>query len=137
MYNKLYLLNEQPKKNLIKIPIIILIITFIIFIYRYKTYNSFLTTGFIKCDNKCYINISLPYDKADKITLNSKIEYLNNIYNIEKIEFKEPYIENNIAYQDIKIYSELQTEKRIINLKLLYNKQRIITKIKELILKGE
>ena len=58
-------------------------------------------------------------------------------YKIEKIEYSEPYLNNNIPYQDIKIYTSLKTNEKIIKVKLLYNKQRIIKKILEIIIKEE
>lgn len=134
MLNKLILLNKKPNKHQkLYITIIILIIVFLIYCIRNYTYNSYQTTGIIKCEDDCYINITLPYDKVDILSKNPIIKYQNKTYKIDKILYKEPYLDHEIAYQDIEIESFIK-EERIINFNILYNKQRIITKIKNIII---
>lgn len=135
MIKKLLLLNQKPKKNLvIHLIFISLLITFLIIAYNYNTYDVYQTTGIMKCENNdCYITITMIYDKIDILNQNPKIEYLNKIYDIKSITYEEPYLNNNIAYQDLNITTNLQVNNQIINFKILYNKQRIITKIKEIL----
>lgn len=135
MIKKLLLLNQKPKKNLvIHLIFISLLIAFLIIAYNYNTYDVYQTTGIMKCENNdCYITITMIYDKIDILNQNPKIEYLNKIYDIKSITYEEPYLNNNIAYQDINITTNLQVNNQIINFKILYNKQRIITKIKEIL----
>lgn len=134
MINKIILIHKKPKKYiLINIILIITLITSIILSYKYKTYNSFKVTGISKCLNVCKISTTLRYDQINKIDSNSKIEYKNKIYEINNIEYSEPYLNNNIAYQDIEIETSLK-ESKIVEIKILYNKQRIIRKIINLIL---
>ncbi len=135
MIKKLLLLNQKPKKNLvIHLIFISLLIAFLIITYNYNTYDVYQTTGIMKCENNdCYITITMIYDKIDILNQNPKIEYLNKIYDIKSITYEEPYLNNNIAYQDLNITTNLQVNNQIINFNILYNKQRIITKIKEIL----
>lgn len=138
MLNKLNLLYKEPKNNyIIHISLIIIILTSIIFSYSYKTYDSFNIVGIYKCEDTCYIDSSLSYDYIYKINKKNLLEYSNKTYKIENIIYSEPYLNNNIPYQDIKIYTNLKVPEKIINVKILYNKQRIITKIKKIIIGDE
>lgn len=135
MIEKLLLLKEKPSKNnIIYFIILIITITFLIISYYIKTYDCIKTTGIITCENNnCYIDITLSYDKIDILNQKPKIEYLNKEYSIISINYNEPYLNNNIAYQDIKLTTNLKTSNQIINFKILYNKQRIITKILDIL----
>lgn len=138
MISKTFLISQQPKNHkVIHIIIFIITITSIIFSYSYKTYNSLNIIGIYKCDEYCYIDSTLSYNDIIKIDNPTIIEYNNKKYKIEDIIYSEPYLNNNIAYQDIKIKSNLNTKEKIINIKILYKKQRIITKIKNLIMEEE
>ncbi len=133
MLNKFILLNKKPNKHLkFTITIIILIIVFLIYCIKNYTYDSYQTTGIVKCEKECFINITLPYDKVDILSKDPIIKYNNNIYEIKSINYKEPYLDKEIAYQDIELVSFVKEEK-IINFNILYNKQRIISKIKNII----
>lgn len=135
MLNKTYLLFQKPKSHkLLHVILFIITITSILLSYKIKTYDSLTIIGIYKCEETCYIDTSLSYEYLSKIDNNSIIEYKNKTYIIEDISYNEPYLNNNIAYQDIKITSNLKPQEDIINMKLLYNKQRIITKIKKLII---
>ena len=134
MLNKLILLNKKPNKHLkIYITIIILIILFLAYCIKNSTYDSYQTTGIVKCEEECFINITLPYDKVDILSKDPIISYQNNTYEINNIDYKEPYLDREVAYQDVELESFLK-EERIINFNILYNKQRIISKIKNIII---
>lgn len=138
MLNKIVLLNKKPKKNIMYYWIFILmIITSIILSYKIKTYDSYLVTGLNKCEKKCVISFTLPYNKVDILSNKPKIEYLNKEYTIQKIFYQEPYLNNGVPYQDIEIEINLSDKNRLINFKILYNKQRIINKIKNIITEGD
>lgn len=128
--NKIYLLNKKPKSNkLITFIVLLTIIFFILLTFKYNTYDSLNIVGIYKCDNTCYIETSIIYEDINKIDKNSILEYKNKTYIIEAIIYSEPYLNNNIAYQDIKIITNLKVKEKIIKSKILYNKQRIIYKI--------
>lgn len=128
--NKIYLLNKKPKFNKsITFIVLLTIIFFILLTFKYNTYDSLNIVGIYKCDNTCYIETSIIYEDINKIDKNSILEYKNKTYIIEDIIYSEPYLNNNIAYQDIKIITNLKVKETIIKSKILYNKQRIIYKI--------
>ena len=128
--NKIYLLNKKPKSNkLITFIVLLTIIFFILLTFKYNTYDALNIVGIYKCDNTCYIETSIIYEDINKIDKNSILEYKNKTYIIEDIIYSEPYLNNNIAYQDIKIITNLKVKETIIKSKILYNKQRIIYKI--------
>ena len=138
MINKTFLLSKQPTKNyLFHIIIIIITLTSIIFSYSYKTYDSLNIVGIYKCEETCYIDTSLSYEDIIKLNNPSIFKYNNKTYIIEDIIYNEPYLNNNTIYQDIQITSNLKVNKKIIKIKILYNKQRIITKIKNMIIGEE
>lgn len=138
MINKTFLLSKQPTKNyLFHIIIIIITLTSIIFSYSYKTYDSLNIVGIYKCEETCYIDTSLSYEDIIKLNNPSIFNYNNKTYIIEDIIYNEPYLNNNTIYQDIQITSNLKVNKKIIKIKILYNKQRIITKIKNMIIGEE
>lgn len=130
MLNKLILLNEKPKNYPILFLVILIFIIAFILSYKLKAYDSYQITGLVECTDSCYITFSLPYDKVTMLSEYPSIKYLNNIYEINKIEYSSPYLNNNIPYEDIKLYSNINFNgEKIINFNILYNKQRIIRKI--------
>lgn len=139
MPNKIIMLNKKPKNYIvIYIIFITLLLTSILLSYKIKTYDSKNITGLIECSDTCKISITLQYNEIELLSKNPQIEYLNKKYNIENIEYNEPYLNNNIPYQDIILTSNLNLkETRIINIKIIYNKQRITTKIKNIIMEGD
>lgn len=137
MIDTYLLIKETNKKH----PFLLVLCTFLIIItlilYHIEAYSSLKITGLVENNEKTTISFSLPYNQVDVITEYAKISYKNKEYKIEEIIFKEPYLDNNVPYQDIEIKTDLVCEERIINFKILYNKQRITTKIKHIILEGE
>ena len=138
MNKKIYLLNLYPNNhNLFSFLFIILFILLVPLSFFIKIYDSYYTTGLISCNNdECSITISLPYDKVEILKQTPHIEYLNREYEITSIEYNEPYLNNQIPYEDIIIKTNLSSKDQIINFKILYNKQRIIRKIINIV-KGE
>ena len=138
MQNKTILLAKQPNNNkLFHIIFSIIIIISLITSYSYKTYDAINIVGIYKCEEYCYIESSISYENINKIDKSNIIEYKNNNYNIEDIIYSEPYLNNNIAYQDIKIKCNLKDSEKIVKTKILYNKQRIIRKIISIIKEEE
>ncbi len=137
MINKIIFLNLTPKKHLFIYSISITCIFIIgLLSSKLKTYDSYYVTGLVSCDKNCSITVSFPYDKVDILKENPHIEYLNKEYEITSIIYSEPYLNDQIPYEDIKLITDLQSADPIINFKILYNKQRIISKIKNIV-KGE
>lgn len=137
MNKKIYLLNLYPQKHhFTNYLFIILIILSIPLSHKIKIYDSYYTTGIISCNEECIITVSFPYDKVDILKQNPHIEYLNHKYEIKEIIYNEPYLNNQVPYEDITLKTNLSSKDYIINFKILYNKQRIIEKIKAII-KGE
>lgn len=138
MTKKIILLQRQPKNHSITYClalfsiVIPLIISFFI-----KTYTTFSTSGIIKCSESCEISLSIPYKEIDLFSQDPKLMYLEKEYKIKNIIYEEPYLNNNIAYEDVRIETDLKSDDRLINIQLLYNKQRIIKKIKNIILERE
>ncbi len=130
MENKTILLSIKPTNNyIIHIMFLIIVIITIITSYSYKTYDTLNIIGIYSCDSNCYIETSLSYKEINTLDKSNIIEYKNNKYKIEDIIYSEPYLNNNIAYQDVKIECNLKEKEKIVKAKYLYNKQRIIKKI--------
>lgn len=135
MIQKLILLNQKPKNTpIISFLFIIICIITLCLSYFIKTYDIYPTTGIINCAESCKISLTIPYDKIDFIKDDSKLKYLNQEYEIINITYDEPYLNNNIPYEDINIETNLTSQDKIINFQILSNKQRIITKLKNIIL---
>lgn len=138
MHNKYFLLIKKPNSNkLFHIILSLIIIILIITSYSYKTYDTKNIVGIYKCEEYCYIETSISYEDINKIDKSSIIEYKNNNYKIEDILYSEPYLNNNIAYQDINIKCCLKEKDKIVKVKILYNKQRILKKIITTLLKED
>ena len=137
--NKDYLLSIMPKYKYI--PIIICLSLFIILlsICYFKTYDVYLTKGYLECNKKCNIIVSVnAFDinkvkNANYIKLNNKVINHKNIkiddiqadeinkINIQNVNFEVDQLDNVSlnTFQDIKVYS---------------NYESILNKIKKLIM---
>lgn len=124
--------RQKPKKYPLSIIIIVSIIILIILSYNIKTYDALNVTTFTKQDNKCHLEFTLPYDKIS-ILENGLIGYKNKKYKIKNINYIETIIEENILYERISIESNLKCHNKIAKIKIINNKQRIITKILKII----
>ena len=121
--------NKKPKKYpilLITLISVIILLILSINIYSYDKYKTIAITENI--NNKCILNVSLPYNKISNLN-NSFIIHKNNKYIINKVSYNKTYIENNIPYEDISITLNSECKEKIIDINILNNKQRIITKI--------
>ena len=131
------LINERTKKHPFLLIIFSLIILLIVLFSRLEAYSSIPVTGLMDCEETTNISFTLPYNQVDKITNQAKLYYKNKEYFIESISFDEPYLDHDVPYQDINIQTNMVCEEKIINFKIMYNKQRILTKMKQIILEGE
>lgn len=135
MIDRIILLNKKPKKSYIIIIIIASSLILLISSYNMKTYSIKKTLGYISCEEECHINLSLPYKDLNIVNDNTIIEVDHKRYKPTEILYKDISIENNIPYQNIQINTEIKDEK-IIEVKLLNNKQRIIKKVFDIIKEG-
>ncbi len=131
------LINERAKKHPFLLIISSLIILLIVLFYRLEVYSSIPVTGIMECEDNTNISFTLPYNQVDKLTSQAKLYYKSKEYAIESISFEEPYLDHNVPYQDILIQTNMVCEEKIIYFKIMYNKQRILTKIKQIIVEGE
>lgn len=130
MNSKIALLDKSPNRHVL-IVFVSLIIFLIILFFSYKiyTYDSFKLTGLITCDSECVIKATIPYNYVDFLTKNSKIDYQNNAYEILDVVYEEPYLNEGVVYENVNIKTNIVSQSRIINFKVIYNKQRILRKI--------
>lgn len=127
--NKTAFLKEKPKMGFIIVILILLILLILlIFICKKEIYDSYQTKGLVSCTDTCTITTSIPSNlEYDYIQVNNK--YLNYEILSEKLIVDE---ENLITYNQLTLSTELSlSNNEIIDLTIYYNKQRIITKIKD------
>ena len=51
------------------------------------------------------------------------------MYNVNILRVDEPYLNNNVAFQDVYIESDIDSYNKVLEVNLIYNEQRIIEKI--------
>lgn len=136
MNNKNNVLYLKPNKSysyvlLLLISILLFVMSFLLF-----TYDYYKTVGFVTCEEKCSVSILLPYDKTFIIERNNSVYFDDASY-----EFKYDYgdseiIDNSTPLQEVLLYTDYFSEKKIVEVKFKYNKQRIINKIINYIREG-
>ncbi len=133
MIELLYFKSQKRKKHdIILVGLFVLFIIILTLLLNKKTYDSFKTYGISKCDSRCYVIISLDYQKIN-IIKDSEIIIDNQEDSVKEYEYGEVYLNNNIPEQEIKIYTN-DIEEKIVEVKINHNKQRIINRIKKIIL---
>ncbi len=132
--SKLY--NQKPKPN-IAIYLIFFLSFIIVIIYSIKEYTYDIKELLVinECyEKECFLKTTLNYNDQEIFTNKSYIKYKDKKYEIKEIEYGEPYLSNEIPVTDISIKTNLVEEAKILKIKVYYNKQRIIKKIKEKII---
>ena len=136
MYKKINLLNVKPNTSKITIIIILFIIILIVLSIKIKVYKTQKVTGIVTCDEKCYIETNIPSTKSEILNKNINIVYEHQIYKANKVNLEDIIDNGDNIYLRIKIDSDLKQEKNnIIEFKIIYDRQRIITILKN-IMKG-
>lgn len=132
---RIILLNKKYKSHLIIYLITIFFLIILTFLsFKIKTYDLLNITGLINCDKNCEIEFVLPYNKVDILSEKDiELKYLDNHYKISEIIYDDPYLNNEIPYQNIRLKTNIKSENRIINFKIIYNKQRMIEKFYKII----
>lgn len=132
MDKKEILYNKKVKINfLVYLIFISLIVVTVYYAFNKKVYNVKEVVGLNECENNiCKISITLNYEELDILKENPEIVYAKTKYKIKEVEYQEPYLNNGIPVEDLQLETDIKEEK-IIRLKIYYNQQRIIDKIKE------
>ena len=134
MLEKYQLYYKKPKeKNLKDFLIIILLIGVIVLSIRMKVYEIKEIVAIYSCEEKCLLSFPLNYQELEIINNQTRIKYQDEFLNIETYNKGEPYLDNGIAYEDIEIETNIETDNKIVKLKIYYNKERIIKKISKII----
>lgn len=128
--NKMAFLAKQPKREYIFIVFFTIIFSIIIgYTYNKKIYDTYLTKGIVSCTTEvCTIKTAVPTN------VDFKQVFLNNESLAYEIISKELLVDeqNYITYYEIVLETTLTlTDNEIVDLSFYYNKQRIITKIKD------
>lgn len=143
IYNNFsYIINKKTSLS-ITLWIILLIISFIIFIiislkYEYYLYQSYF--GYVKkIDDSFYTIIYVEKDNVDEL-FNSNLLVDNNDYSFEIVSISEEYfvINNKMCYQvilDFDLKEEYKIENNIIDIILKNNKTTIYKELKKGIMK--
>ncbi len=136
MYKKISLLSSKPRTSKLTFLITILILVTLFISYKFKIYSTYKNLAIISCEEKCYIETSIPSTKSSLLDKELELEYENKRYKVNNVYIEDIIEQDNLIYLKIKIDSDLNLEKnKIINIKLLYDQQRIISKVKT-IMKG-
>ena len=127
--NKDYLLSIKPSFKAIPLIIFITFIIMFISLFYFKTYDVYNTKGYLECNEKCNIMVSINIDDINKINkanflkINDKVLNYNNInignievdeinkINIQSVNFEVDQLDNDLlnTFQDIKIYSNYES----------------------------
>ena len=125
--------NKKPKKYPILLIITTLSFILLLLSFKYHTYDKIKTIAITNFNNSiCTLNIKLPYNNISNLE-ESKIEYNNKLYEINKVSYNETSIENNIIYEDISLDTNIDCKNKVIDISIVNNKQRIIDKIFKII----
>ena len=136
MYKKISLLNKKPNTSKISLLIILFIVILLICSIKFKIYSTYRTLAVYECSDSCYINLNIPSTQSKIIEKDLEIFYNNKKYKVKKVYLEDVINENNNIYLKIKMDTELKLEKNnIIDVKIIYDQQRILTKLKN-IMKG-
>lgn len=133
------LLFIKPKKFYLPFLVLLILIIIIIFGINIEVFDSYDIYVEPKIENnKIILSTNILLENTEKFLLNSKIEYKNKQYQINKSTISESKydIQNNLAYSKLDFEIELNDdfqEHTLIKVKVLNNKQRLIYKIKNII----
>lgn len=122
----------MPQKSLMPFFCINFILLLILSTIIVKIPDVYSTIAIVTCSEECSLKINIPSTKMDMLNQNLYISYKNKEYKVKEFQIDDLVIENNIPIAKVILESDLKISKsNFINIKLLYNKQRIIKKIIE------
>lgn len=127
--NKVAFLKKKPKMGFIAVIFVFIVLLILLYyVCKVKVYDQFQTKGIVTCASTCTITVLIPSNLSyDEIWLNNKYIHFEEIEKELQVDEEnlESYFKLTLAT------SEALTNNEIVNLTFYYNKQRIITKIKE------
>lgn len=127
--NKVAFLKKKPKMGFIAVIFVFIALSILLYYTcKVKVYDQYQTKGIASCNNTCIITVLIPSKLSfDEIWLNNK--YLDYELIGKELQVDE---ENFQSYFKLTLSTvDPLTNNEIVNLSFYYNKQRIITKIKE------
>jgi hypothetical protein len=133
MLNLLYFKELRSHKNyiIVLVTLIISVIIILKIINKYS-YDVYKTYGIVTCEEECVLDISVNYQKTN-IFNDYKLKIENQYIEVKDLQYGERYLQNNIPEQEVLLYID-KYEEKIVEVKIEYNKQRIKTKLKKIIL---
>lgn len=127
--NKVAFLKKKPKMGFIAVVLVFIVLLILLYyICTVKVYDQYQTKGLVTCTSTCTITVLIPSELSyDEIRLNNK--YFDFEVMGKELQVDE---ENLVSYFKLTLSTTASlTNNEIVNLSFYYNKQRIITKIKE------
>lgn len=136
MNNKNNVLYLKPNKSylyvlLLLISILLFVISFLLF-----TYDYYKTVGFVTCEDKCSVSILLPYDNTSIVESNNLVYFDDVSYEFEYAYGDSEIIDNSTPLQEMLLNTDYVSDKKVVEVKFKYKKQRIINKIINYIREG-
>ena len=133
MLNLLYFKELRSHKNyiIVLVSLIISVILLLKIINKYS-YDVYKTYGIVTCEEECVLDISVNYQKTN-IFNDYKLKIEDQYIEVKDLQYGERYLQNNIPEQEVLLYID-KYEEKIVEVKIEYNKQRIKTKLKKIIL---
>lgn len=127
--NKVAFLKKKPKMGFIAVVLVFIVLLILLYyICTVKVYDQYQTKGLVTCTSTCTITVLIPSELSyDEIRLNNK--YFDFEVMGKELQVDE---ENLVSYFKLTLSTTASlTNNEIVNLSFYYNKQRIVTKIKE------
>ena len=133
MLNLLYFKELRSHKNyiIVLVSLIISVIILLKIINKYN-YDVYKTYGIVTCEEECVLDISVNYQKTN-IFNDYRLKIEDQYIEVKDLQYGEKYLQNNIPEQEVLLYID-KYEEKIVEVKIEYNKQRIKTKLKKIIL---
>ncbi len=133
MLNLLYFKELRSHKNyiIVLVSLIISVIILLKIINKYS-YDVYKTYGIVTCEEECVLDISVNYQKTN-IFNDYRLKIEDQYIEVKDLQYGEKYLQNNIPEQEVLLYID-KYEEKIVEVKIEYNKQRIKTKLKKIIL---
>ncbi len=133
MLNLLYFKELRSHKNyiIVLVTLIISVIIILKIINKYS-YDVYKTYGIVTCEEECVLDISVNYQKTN-IFNDYRLKIEDQYIEVKDLQYGEKYLQNNIPEQEVLLYID-KYEEKIVEVKIEYNKQRIKTKLKKIIL---
>ena len=127
--NKQAFLKEKPKIGfIVTIVMTIILLMLLIYICQREVYDNYQTKGIVSCNEKCTITTVIPSNlNFEQVVVNNKNIHYEIIGKELRVDEK-----NYLSYYDLTLSTSLSfSNNEIVDLTFYYNKQRIITKIKD------